>query len=377
MKVIAFYLPQFHEIPENNDWWGEGFTEWVNVKKAKPLFSEHYQPRVPLGANYYDLKSIEIMRDQISLAKKNGIYGFCFYHYWFNGHLLLEKPVEKFLKNESLEIKFCLSWANESWTKAWVSKNDTVLIEQYYGEEKEWEMHFNYLLPYFKDRRYIKENNKPLFVIYRPEQISCLNEMLDYWQKLAIDNGFEGIDFAFQQIDFDLLSEADYSRFTYDIEYEPAYAAHEITSGKKATLTSFLKKLDNVSQLLINRKLSEFYLRKVRVMDYDSVWEASFSKSIKDKSRIAGAFVDWDNTPRRGTKGVVYHGASPEKFKEFMIRKIKDVRENYSNDMIFLFAWNEWAEGGYMEPDEKYKDGYLRALRSALIKTKEFPEESD
>ncbi|RRQ78488.1 glycoside hydrolase family 99-like domain-containing protein, partial [Enterococcus faecium] len=199
MRVIAFYLPQFHEIPENNEWWGEGFTEWTNVKTARPLYSGHYQPREPINDNYYDLLNDDVKEWQVSIAKKNGIYGFCFYHYWFDGKMLLEKPVEQFLKNKNLDINFCLSWANEPWTKAWVSKNDSILIEQNYGNEENWEKHFDYLLPFFKDSRYICNDGKPLFVIYRPEQIGCLNEMLDYWQILAKKNGLAGIDFAYQQ----------------------------------------------------------------------------------------------------------------------------------------------------------------------------------
>ena len=162
MKIIAFYLPQYHEIPENNKWWGKGFTEWVNVKKAHPLFEGHYQPRVPLNKNYYNLLDEEVQKWQVSLAKKYGIYGFCFYHYWFDGHLLLEKPVEQWLKNRDLDLPFCICWANENWTQAWVSKESTVLIAQKYGDKEMWRRHFEYLLPYFKDTRYIKENGRPL-----------------------------------------------------------------------------------------------------------------------------------------------------------------------------------------------------------------------
>ena len=160
MKIIAFYLPQFHEIPENNEWWGKGFTEWVNVKKAQKLFDGHNQPREPLNDNYYDLKDNSVMDWQISIAKKYGVYGFCFYHYWFNGHLLLQKPVEAFLSNKKQDMPFCICWANEHWTNAWVSKANKVLIEQEYGKEEDWKEHFDYLLPFFKDDRYIKNNGE-------------------------------------------------------------------------------------------------------------------------------------------------------------------------------------------------------------------------
>jgi len=166
MKVVALYLPQFHTIPENDTWWGEGFTEWVNIKKAIPLFENHHQPRMPLQDNYYNLADPDVMRWQASIAKEHGVYGFCFYHYWFDGKLLLQKPIENFLENKDIDIHFCISWANEHWTDQWVSEKWNVLIEQRYGERDEWKVHFDYLLPYFKDDRYIKVDEKPVFVIY-------------------------------------------------------------------------------------------------------------------------------------------------------------------------------------------------------------------
>ena len=160
MKIIAFYLPQFHNIPENDEWWGDGFTEWVNVKKAKPLFDGHVQPKEPLNDNYYNLLDDNIKIWQAKIAKEYGVYGFCYYHYWFNGKLLLEKPMEQMLNNKKIDIPFCISWANEPWTKAWVNEKK-VLIPQSYGGVNEWKEHFDYLLPFFKDERYIKVHNKP------------------------------------------------------------------------------------------------------------------------------------------------------------------------------------------------------------------------
>jgi lipopolysaccharide biosynthesis protein len=202
MKIIAFYLPQFHEIPENNAWWGEGFTEWTNVKKAQPLYRGHYQPRIPLGQNYYDLCRIETLVWQTNIARNYGISGFCFYHYWFNGKLLLEKPIELYLNHSECELPFCLCWANESWTNGWVSENNDVIMPQTYGGESEWESHFLYLLKYFKDPRYITKDGKPLLVIYKPQEITNLPLMLDYYQKRALEHGFEGIHFAYQHISY-------------------------------------------------------------------------------------------------------------------------------------------------------------------------------
>ena len=203
MKIIAFYLPQFHNIPENDEWWGNGFTEWTNVKKAKPLYEGHMQPRVPLGGNYYNLLDDNVKIWQADLAKKYGVYGFCYYHYWFNGKMLLEKPMEQMLANKEVDIPFCICWANEPWTKAWVGDERKLLIAHEYGKEEEWKQHFMYLLPFFKDKRYITKDGKPLFVFYRPDIVPCMKEMIETWDKLAKENGLSGITFAFQSGDYD------------------------------------------------------------------------------------------------------------------------------------------------------------------------------
>lgn len=243
MKIIAFYLPQFHDIPENDEWWGKGFTEWVNVKKAQPLYKGHEQPRIPMNENYYNLLDDNVKIWQANIAKEYGIYGFCYYHYWFGGKLLLEKPMEQMLKNPKVDIPFCISWANEPWTKAWVNESK-VLIPQFYGGKKEWKEHFDYLLPFFKDNRYIKEDNKPLFIIYRAEVIDCLNDMLDYWTELAQQNGFSGMKYAYQNLTFDLMPNKDDSRFDYNIEFQPSYAWNDLNNKsavQKSKLWNFLR----------------------------------------------------------------------------------------------------------------------------------------
>jgi hypothetical protein len=386
MRTIAFYLPQFHTIPENDEWWGKGFTEWVNVKKAEPLFEGHYQPRVPQNENYYNLLDPKVMEWQVGLAKEHGLYGFCFYHYWFGGHKLLEKPVEQYLENEKNDLPFCICWANEDWTNAWVSEQKKVLIHQEYGREAEWKEHFDYLLPFFKDQRYIKNDGKPLVVIYRAEIIDCLNEMLDYWQELAKENGFPGLDFAYQHIAFSLDKNRDESRFTYHIEYQPAYALQDMNKKGYTVLrdlkANILKRMDKRAEkikkagkdgafakmyLSLWEKLRDFHPQGLTKQSYDDVWQAALNHCPEDEKCVPGAFVDWDNTPRHHEKGRVFVGATPEKFEKYMTEQIRRTKEVYKKDMLFLFAWNEWAEGGYMEPDEKFGTGYLQALRNALI----------
>lgn len=380
MKVIALYLPQFHTIPENDRWWGKGFTEWVNIKKAKPLFPGHNQPREPLYDNYYDLSDVEVMRWQANIARENGVYGFCFYHYWFQGKLLLEKPVENFL-HSNIDFHYCISWANEHWTNQWVSDKWDVLIEQRYGGEPEWTEHFEYLLPFFKDERYIKFQGRPVFVIYRPNLIDCRKEMLECWNKLAIKEGFPGICFVFQRAEPILLNRnIDMSMFDYCAAYQPGLAVANIISDKqhfkiarriKKDFFHFLEqhfKFDSRSIVLTPQG------RELRIDDYDEVWNRILKDPDIFPNMIPSAFTDWDNTPRRGNKGSVMKGASPEKFEKYLERLIIKSNQKYDTDMMFLFAWNEWAEGGYLEPDKLNGYGYLNAIGKALEATDSWPE---
>jgi len=375
MKVIAFYLPQFHEIEENNEWWGNGFTEWTNVKSAKALFEGHEQPVIPLNENYYNLLDDNVMKWQIDLAKKYGVYGFCFYHYWFDGHMLLQKPMENMLKNPELNIPYCICWANENWTNAWKADgNIKTLIQQTYGKKDEWERHFNYLLQFFRDPNYILEDNKPFFVIYRPEIIPCLNEMLDYWNELAIKNGFSGMTFAYQQLSYHILEGRDESRFKYNIEYQPGFARYDLqmnqnnTTGKVAfKVRNNIRKMVSVFDKIFNVNISARLTKNsLQMEDYETLCNEIIGRKPDSEKAIPGMFVGWDNTPRRGKKGRVCLGSTPKKFAHYMKLQVENAKNNYKKDMIFIFAWNEWAEGGYLEPDEKNKYGYLEGIRDAL-----------
>lgn len=372
MKIIAFYLPQFHEIPENNEWWGEGFTEWMNVKKAQPLYNGHKQPRVPLNNNYYNLLDPNVLRWQTSIAQENGIYGFCFYHYWFNGHMLLEKPVDMFLEDKQNRFPYCICWANEHWTNAWTSGENKVLIEQNYGGKTEWIEHYKYLRNHFMDSRYIKNNNKPLFVVYRPEIIPCVKEMLATWNECAIEDGFSGIEYAYQNVAYDLNNPEEGSFFDYDIEYQPGYARTFMKSKVPTLLRRVYRKIVEISyKLHVNLKQPNTLKR----YSYEDVWEFIINTPpISDKS-VACGFVNWDNTPRRGNRGVAFDGFTPELFQHYMHELILKSKNVYKKDYMFLFAWNEWAEGGYLEPDEEYGYGALHAIKNALIETGEFPVE--
>ena len=382
MKIIAFYLPQFHNIPENDEWWGNGFTEWTNVKKAKPLYEGHKQPRVPLGGNYYNLLDDNVKIWQADLAKKYGVYGFCYYHYWFNGKMLLEKPMEQMLANKEVDIPFCICWANEPWTKAWVGDERKLLIAQEYGKEEEWKQHFMYLLPFFKDERYITKDGKPLFVFYRPDIVPCMKEMIETWDKLAKENGLSGITFAFQSGDYDWNNSKEANLFDYDIEFQPPYASHWLYSNDG----KFVSALKKCRRLLAGWAGKKFGIDLYRygtaqykkmtgqtVANYDSMWQKIIEAKPVRSNSIPGAFVKWDNTPRHGERGQINVG-TPEKFEYYLSKQIKHAREDYHEDMIFMYAWNEWAEGGYLEPDEDDKYGYLEAIKRALEENNEFPE---
>lgn len=272
MKILAYYLPQYHEIPENNAWWGKGFTEWSNVKKAQKLFEGHYQPRIPLNNNYYDLTDIETIKWQVELAKKYGVYGFCFYHYWFNGKLLLEKPMELLLENKQIDIPFCVCWANENWTNGWATDKNEILISHNSEDRDDWKKHFYYLLPFLKDSRYIKEDGKPLLVIYYPNIIISLNEMLEYWDGLAKEEGFQGIKFIYQHHLFHFKTSADKSHFDYGIEFQPQYAQVAMEPKRNLLRTQIIIKISSLLQKHLGLYISK-KSKAVKQYNYDDVWK--------------------------------------------------------------------------------------------------------
>ena len=372
MKIIPLYLPQFHTIPENDEWWGKGFTEWVNVRDAKPLFEGHNQPRVPLNNNYYDLSDIETLKWQCRIAKEYGIYGFCMYHYWFNGHLLLEKPMEMLLAHPEIDIKYCISWANHDWTDAWKASNrqPKVLIAHNFDDEKDWVDHFNYLLPFFKDPRYMTENNKPLMVIYIPNIIRKLKKMLDVWSQMARDNGFDGLTFIYQSAASSFDNSWDHSLFDYGVEMNPGYVGLANRQKNSSFFPKLMKYSHEIKRFLHIRRslLPQKKITEVSKADYDYTWQRILElRPISNAPKmIPCAFTDWDNTPRHKERGYLYQGVSPDKFKSYFKQLIDNTKNFYDTDMIFVFAWNEWAEGGYLEPDEKNGFAFLEAIKESI-----------
>lgn len=370
MKIIPVYLPQFHRIPENDKWWGKGFTEWTNVKAAFPLFEGHNQPRVPLDDNYYDLSDVETLKWQCEIARDHSIYGFCFYHYWFNGKLLLEKPMEMLLAHPEIDINYCISWANHDWNDGWKASpgNEKILIGHDFDDEADWVNHFEYLLQFFKDPRYICEDNKPLMTIYIPNIIGKLNKMLALWDKMAKDIGFDGLKYAFQSATSYHSKGWDRSMFDYGIEFEPGFSNVKIS--RLASL-NFIKYTHRIKRFFGIKKSLKKQQKGVLVKDYDKAWENILSKKPSAQNALPSAFVGWDNTPRKNHAGTVYIGATPKKFKNYFKQLVQKTIEEYKTDKIFVFAWNEWAEGGYLEPDKKYGYAYLEAIKEVLSTIRE------
>lgn len=371
MRIIAYYLPQFHEIPENNEMWGNGFTEWTNVKRAKPLFDGHEQPVEPLNDNYYNLLDDSVMKWQADLAKKYGIYGFCFYHYWYNGHLLLEKPILNFLKDDTIDFPFCICWANHDWTSTWAGSDVRVIYRQNYRDREDWDRHFNFLLPFFKDKRYIRVNGKPLMILYEVANHPLINHMLDRWQILAKKNGIGPLVFAHQSVTSELSYGINLSRFSFNIEYQPQYVRELVLKKNnkiKATVHGIVKMLFEYFNIVhTSKKTSPASSNKgPTIVDYNEIWDKVINMAPVSKNSIPGAFVRMDTTPRIKERGFVTQGMTPDKLYMNLKRQLINCKNNYMTDLIFMFAWNEWAEGGYLEPDKRWGYEVLEAIKKAL-----------
>lgn len=351
MEIISFYLPQFHEIPENNDAWGHGFTEWTNVKKSRPLFAGHRQPRVPLHGNYYDLLDSGTLKWQTELAAAYGVDCFCFYHYWFHGRMVLERPVEGLRRMPGLPIHYCFAWANEPWTKTWhgAGGGKEILIAQDYGKEEEWEAHYQYFLPYFRDGRYLKKQNRPVLLIYKLQNIPFYNDMIRYWKRRALEDGFAGIYLLCMKGGRNHVHKSRYVDGTVDFEPNNTKSARLEEAGKR------LAPVD--AKTLIRNRVA------MKSIAYKAINEEML-KTPHQANEYRTVFVDYDDTPRRGSRGVVTFGSSPELFGRYLRRGLMAAQRE-GQEFFFLNAWNEWGEGNYLEPDTKNRYGYLNAVRSA------------
>ena len=370
-KLIAFYLPQFHQIPENDAWWGEGFTDWVNVQRAVPLYPGHAQPRQPHDdIGYYDPRNIETLETQAKIAKTHGIHGFCFYHYWFNGKLLLEKPVENFLQAQRPDMPFCLCWANEPWTRAWDGRDRDVLMPQHYGGEQEWNDHFNYLVPAFKDPRAIRVEGRPVFLIYRIGSVTRAKDMVRTWRRLAERAGLPGLHIVAMlsvfsdSSDFKGVGHRCNMRVLPDLRHAPARTRLYLGRLQTWAAPARIEALYASSPAAVLSR-SATTISGVRILAARKVFPTQYR----------GAFVSWDNTPRKGHKGFIMRNAMPESYRAWLERQLRRAQADTDQEpLVFINAWNEWAEGAYLEPDQTYGYGFLRATREAVDAVSQNPQ---
>lgn len=359
-------MPQFHPIPENDIWWGKGFTEWTNVTKSKPLFEGHHQPHLPTDLGFYDLRLHEIMEQQAALARENGIYGFCFYHYWFNEKRLLNLPIDNWLKNKNPDFPFMLCWANENWTRKWDGLENELLIKQEYGREDDIK-HINFLLDIFEDKRYIRIENKPVFIIYKPFEMPNAGATIRLWREIAARRGMElylcHMLFCYRQ------ERKMMEGFDAAIDFEPYGIRKESPFSlihKKRQQGSLLKVLNKFKHLInYNRIPYEMY----NIVDYELCYENL--QPLKElESKIFPSIVPgWDNTSRKNTNPhLILYDNTPQKF-EIWLKKIEADFEPYSAEENFLFinAWNEWAEGNHLEPCRKFGHGFLDVLKNNFL----------
>ena len=371
VRLVAMYFPQLHPIPENDEWWGKGFTDWVNVRKARPQFRGHYQPRVPQGNRYYDQSQKATIEWQVALAKQHGLHGFCHYHYWFDGKQLLETPTNIVMDSKELDFPFALAWANETWSRRWDGLDHHILQEQtHVPDPAMWMRHFEYLFKAWSDDRAIKVDGKPIFLIYRAHRIPQLGEMLDLWREEAVKRGLPGVYFVcMKQYEFpmpEVLKHFDATMQFQPFEaiYSPDFSVPSVEMRRAVALARMLP--DRVQDVL--RAIRYRFMSGLTFYDYDQVW-----KQILKVEREAGlpnfpgAFVDWDNTARYVKRARIFKGVSPERFSHWMRQLVQVTAQRPATErLIFLNAWNEWAEGTYLEPDERYGLKYLEALRDAL-----------
>jgi lipopolysaccharide biosynthesis protein len=358
IKAIAIYLPQFHPIPENDQWWGKGFTEWRNVTRARPLFPGHYQPHLPADLGFYDLRLAETRVAQAAMAREHGIHGFCYYHYWFNGRRILERPFAEVLDSGQPDFPFCLCWANENWTRRWDGSEQEILLHQNYSLADD-EQHFLSLLPAFQDPRYIRIDGKPIFLVYRVTHLPEPSRTADLWQKLAKSHGLPGI----HLISVQSQEITDPRNFGFDaaLEFQPSWLMLLNLEQQKPTLKERIK----------GKWRKESPAKRIHfVCDYGSVCEAALQRPVPDYVQYPCVNPSWDNTARRRWGGVILQDSSPSLYGRWLSDTIQRMPElNLPAPFLFINAWNEWAEGNHLEPDLRWGSAYLQETRRALSAT--------
>jgi hypothetical protein len=363
-RVIAFYLPQFHPIPENDEWWGKGFTEWTNVGKAKPLFRGHYQPRIPADLGYYDLRMPEVREAQAQMAREAGIEGFMYWHYWFgNGKTLLERPFNEVLNSGKPDFPFCLGWANHSWeNKTWSPdgqyKRSKMLIEQLYPGVNDYKEHFFYVLDAFKDKRYIQVDGKPLFLIYSPLEFKDVKSFISLWQKLSKENGLNGIYFVGQTyLNYSCLE-------MFELGFNGICRA-----GVADAINKIHNKYIHKIILQLHRFQKFTSIAPLRKYRYSDIIKNLIVPHLDKTEHIHPTILpNFDHSPRSGNKGIIFTHSTPALFKKLLREAMQIIASKEDrHKIIFLRSWNEWAEGNYVEPDLKFGHDYLDVIKKELL----------
>lgn len=381
-RIIAYYLPQFHPIPENDKWWGKGFTEWTNVAKATPLYKGHYQPKIPADLGFYDLRLPQVRKAQAELAHEAGIEGFCYWHYWFGKNKkLLDTPFNEVLNSGEPNFPFCLGWANHSWSnKTWEKGNskttDSILMEQTYSEE-DYEIHFYELLKAFKDERYITVDGKPVFVVFDPLAIPAPNKFITIWQELAKENGLKGIHFVgiISNLSGFKINEKGEKKYYIASPSEPATERYKqvLNAGFDAINSRGLFRAEMKAKGRL-RKLAYKFLRKyspIKLLDkysYEKIIKNLYVEEDKWENVYPTILPNWDRSARSGKNASIYHGSTPELFRNNIERALEYTKEkNDEHKILFLMSWNEWAEGNYIEPDLKFGKQYLNVIKETIL----------
>jgi hypothetical protein len=359
-RLIAFYLPQFYPIPENDEWWGKGFTEWTNVTKAKPLFGGHYQPDLPSDLGFYDLRVPDVRQAQADLAKANGIEGFCYWHYWFgNGRRILDRVFTEVLESGQPDLPFCLGWANQTWSGIWHGLTNKILIEQKYPGEQDHRAHFELLLRAFKDPRYIRVDGKPLLVIYRPHELPNSNAVFSLWRKMADENGLAGICIA--GITENSNFPAENRGYDMFIPHEPARFSASKPFGAR-------KPVDSILSAVFRRVRNKLRRKKGPTnISYRAKAKAYLKTPKVGPDWFECVMPNWDNTPRSARNGMVFPDAQPGLYRQVLRKAISDLADRpAAQRIIFLKSWNEWAEGNYLEPGIKFGHQFLDVTREEV-----------
>ncbi|WP_276133805.1 glycoside hydrolase family 99-like domain-containing protein [Polluticoccus soli] len=374
LRPIAIHLPQYHPVPENDEWWGKGFTEWTNVTKAKPLFDGHYQPQLPADLGFYDLRLPEVREAQARMAAEYGIYGFCYYHYWFNGRRILERPVQEIFESGKPDFPFMLCWANENWTRIWDGGDNEILLQQHYSQEDDIQ-HIRSLIPYFKDDRYIKVDGKPVFAIYKSPQLPDVKRTIATWREEARKEGLELYLCRFESFTWVGEKYVKESGFDAGIDFQPFGIGNvnefreQRNKNRKKNITAELKRkaklavLKEVDKDAYKRMMEKDYY----LIDYEQYVDYLTSKPFPDYNWFPGITPGWDNSSRRKVPGLVLHNSTPGLYGKWL----KHIKDNYKpkseqENFVFVNAWNEWAEGNHLEPCQKWGRSYLEETKKVL-----------